>query len=268
MTGTPGRLAYRGAIAAALAASFLQIWVNLAVGIVGEPDNPVNQGFYGVVAAAAACAFTARLKPDAMARAMLATAGLQAVLTLAVATAPSIARVEPMGAGGVVALSAGFVGLWLASAFLFHKAVRAEGSHQQVNALTRAKLYIRNPKGERIAIASTRPAMEAGRGRHCGSSAKTRRPSSRTSAIIEAARGRREIGQVVVKRWRRSRRNGSSTVSRRAPVRRACRAAGFSKVAIYAAGRTTRSSPGAGKRRSPRPMRGSSSPSFAAPRRR
>lgn len=62
MTGNPWRIAYRGAIAVALAASFLQIWVNLAVGIVGEPDNPANQGFYGVVAAAAACAFTARLR--------------------------------------------------------------------------------------------------------------------------------------------------------------------------------------------------------------
>jgi len=38
---------------------------------VGEADNPVNRGFYRVVAAAAAGAFTARLSPEAMARVIL-----------------------------------------------------------------------------------------------------------------------------------------------------------------------------------------------------
>lgn len=123
-----GRIAYRAGLAVALAASFVQIWMNLAVGIVGEPDNPVNQGFYGVVVAAAACAFTARFEAAGMARAMLATAGVQAVLTLAVGTAPSTARAEPMGAIGVLALSGGFVALWLVSAALFHKATRQQES--------------------------------------------------------------------------------------------------------------------------------------------
>jgi hypothetical protein len=126
MDGKPGRIAYRIGVAAALAASFLEVWINLAVGIVGNEDNPVNQGFYLVVAAACACAFTARLRADAMARAMLAVAGLQALLGLAVATAPSTARDEPMGAIGVLALSAVFAMLWLVSAALFHRSARRE----------------------------------------------------------------------------------------------------------------------------------------------
>lgn len=125
MVGKSGRIAYRSGVAVALAASFLEVWINLAVGIVGSEDNPVNQGFYGVVVTAAACAFTARFRADGMARAMLAVAVVQALLALAVATAPSTARDEPMGALGVLALSGVFAALWLLSAALFHRSARA-----------------------------------------------------------------------------------------------------------------------------------------------
>ena len=126
MVGKPGRIAYRVGVAVALAASFLEVWINLAVGIVGSEDNPVNQGFYLVVVTAAACAFVARFRADGMARAMLAVAGMQALLAVMVATAPSTARDEPMGAIGVLALSGFFTAFWLASAAVFHKAARAQ----------------------------------------------------------------------------------------------------------------------------------------------
>lgn len=126
MARRPGTTAYRLGAAVALFAAALQVWMNLAVGIVGSEDNPVNQGFYLVVATAGACAFTARLRADGMARAMLAVAAVQALLTAAVATAPSTARDEPMGALGVLALSGGFTALWLLSAALFHKSARQE----------------------------------------------------------------------------------------------------------------------------------------------
>jgi len=128
MASKPERIAYRIGVAVALAAAFLQVWINLAVGIVGSEDNPVNQGFYGVVVAAAACAFTARFQAGGMARAMLATAGVQALLALAVATAPSTARDDPMGATGVLALSGVFAALWLLSAALFRRSARREAS--------------------------------------------------------------------------------------------------------------------------------------------
>jgi hypothetical protein len=127
MAGKPGRIAYRIGAGVALAASFLEVWMNLAVGIVGSEDNPVNQGFYLVVAAACACAFTARLRADAMARAMLAVAGLQSLLGLAVATAPSTAR-DSMGATGVLALNGVFTALWLVSAALFRTSARQEAA--------------------------------------------------------------------------------------------------------------------------------------------
>jgi hypothetical protein len=96
MASRPGRIAYRIGAGVALPASF----------------------------AAGACAFTARLRADGMARAMLAVAGPQALLALAVATAPSTARIEPMSAIGVLALSGGFTALWLVAAALFHRSAR------------------------------------------------------------------------------------------------------------------------------------------------
>lgn len=124
MSDRPGRIPYRLGAAVALGASLLQIWMNLAVGIVGREDNPVNLGFYLVVAAAAACAFTARLRAELMARAMLAVAAMQALLALVIATAPSTVRDDPKGPMGVLVLSGGFVALWLLAAALFRKAAR------------------------------------------------------------------------------------------------------------------------------------------------
>lgn len=124
------RSAFRAGVAVAVAASFLQVWMNLAVGIVGSEDNPQNQGFFGVVVSAAACAFVGRFRPDGMARAMLATAGVQAVLALAVASAPITARIDPKGPAGVLVLSGMFIALWLASAALFHHSARRQPVHE------------------------------------------------------------------------------------------------------------------------------------------
>lgn len=113
-------LAYRGGVAAALVTSVLLIWINLAVGIVGE-DNPINFSFFLLVMASAVGAFAARLRPDGMARAMVGTAVMQGLLALAIATAPSIAN-EPRGTVGALVLCGFFAAMWLVSAALFYKA--------------------------------------------------------------------------------------------------------------------------------------------------
>ena len=128
MSNETGRNAYRWGAAVAIGAAALQVWMNLAVGIVGSEDNPVNQGFYGVVVAAAACAFTGRFEAAGMARAMLATASVQALLAAVIATAPSTVRDDPKGPLGVLVLSGIFVALWLGSAALFHKSARQGGA--------------------------------------------------------------------------------------------------------------------------------------------
>lgn len=128
MISSTGRTAYRLGVAVALGASFLQVWMNLAVGIVGSEDNPVNMSFFLVVVTAGACAFTAQFRAEGMARAMVAVAGMQGLLAAAIATAPSTARHDPMGPVGVLVLSGLFVALWLLSAWLFHRSARQQGA--------------------------------------------------------------------------------------------------------------------------------------------
>lgn len=112
---------YRIGVIVALAACFLLVWVNLAVGIVGDEDNPVNLSFFCVVLAAAVGSFAARFQPQGMARAMLGIAAMQGLLGVAIGTAPSTAR-DPAGVMGVAAVTGFFVALWLTSAALFRKA--------------------------------------------------------------------------------------------------------------------------------------------------
>ena len=122
MTGKSGRGVYWAGVGVAVFVSLFQMWVNLAVGIVGNEDNPANQGFFGVVVTAMACAFVARFRAGEMARAMLAVAGVQALLALMLATAPANARdVQP-----ILVLSGAFVLAWLFSAGLFWRSARAE----------------------------------------------------------------------------------------------------------------------------------------------
>lgn len=45
MVNVSGRNFYRIGAAVALGAAFFEVWMNLAVGIVGSEDNPVNLGF-------------------------------------------------------------------------------------------------------------------------------------------------------------------------------------------------------------------------------
>lgn len=120
MTGNSGQIPYWIGVAVAVAAGAVQVWINLAVGIVGSEDNPVNQGFFGVVITAMACAYVARFRAGEMARAMVAVAGVQALLAVMLATAPSNAR-DVMA---VLVLSSGFIVLWLISAALFRRSAQ------------------------------------------------------------------------------------------------------------------------------------------------
>ena len=115
-------IAYRAGAVLAVAAAFLLIWINMAVGIVGDADNPTNLGFVLLVLAAGVGAYAAEFRARGMARAMLAVGAVQLLLGVAIATAPSTARVEPMGAWGVLVISGFFAAMWLISAALFRHA--------------------------------------------------------------------------------------------------------------------------------------------------
>ena len=68
-----GNGSYRLGAAVAIVTAFLLVWVNLAVGIIGNEDNPLNLMFFGVIVAALVGAIAARFNADGMARADGAT---------------------------------------------------------------------------------------------------------------------------------------------------------------------------------------------------
>jgi hypothetical protein len=116
-----GDRAYRMAAGLALATAFFLVWVNLAVGLVGDEDNPANLLFMAVLLVGIVGAVLDRGRAAGMARALLATAIAQ---TLATVIALVAFDAEPIEA---VLLMALFVGPWLVSAHLFRKAARPQG---------------------------------------------------------------------------------------------------------------------------------------------
>jgi hypothetical protein len=76
------RNAYRSIVGVALAAAFLLVWVNLAVGIIGTEDYLANVMYVGVLAVGIIGAIIARFRPHGMARALFATALAQALVAV------------------------------------------------------------------------------------------------------------------------------------------------------------------------------------------
>jgi len=117
-----GDTAYRAAVGVALAAAFLLVWVNGAVGIIGSEDNPANLMYGGVLAVGIIGAIIARFQPHGMARALFATALAQALVAV-------IALLGGLGSPWsgpleIAALNGIFVALFAGSALLFQKAAR------------------------------------------------------------------------------------------------------------------------------------------------
>lgn len=113
--------AYRTAAGIALAMTFLLVWINGAVGIIGSEAEDANLLYNAVLAVAFFGAIGARFRSAGMARAMGAAA-------LAQACVPLIALVFGLGSAAsiwspeVPVLTGSFAAMWLLSAWLFRKA--------------------------------------------------------------------------------------------------------------------------------------------------
>jgi hypothetical protein len=127
-----GATSYRVAVGIACATGFVLVFINAAVGIIG--DGPVNLLYLGVLAVGFVGALIAGFQPRGMSLALLATAVAQMLV-------PAIALViwnagwqdllmdsssphPPFhpGVGPVFGLNAVFAALWVASALLFRHA--------------------------------------------------------------------------------------------------------------------------------------------------
>lgn len=111
---------YRSAIGIALAATFVLVWMNAAVGgILG--DNPANMMYFGVILIGCVGALAARLEPQGTSFTLFGMA-FAMILVPAVAWVTNV----PAFANGLVAvagLHAFFAMLFAVSAFLFRRAV-------------------------------------------------------------------------------------------------------------------------------------------------
>ena len=104
--------AYRAGVAAALAAAFLTVWINGAVGMIGSEDNPYNLLFLAIIPFAAIGAALARLRPGGMALTMALAAGAHGAVALIGWPA------DPRGA----VFSLPFATIWLFAALFFRAA--------------------------------------------------------------------------------------------------------------------------------------------------
>jgi hypothetical protein len=111
--------AYRAGFAVALVTSFLTVWTTF----VRDDGNGI--GFFLLIMAAAVGGFSAWSRPAGMARTMLGVAIMQALLGVAIATAPSTASI-PGGSFKALLFSGFFAALWLISATFFRSAAQRD----------------------------------------------------------------------------------------------------------------------------------------------
>jgi hypothetical protein len=118
--------AFRAAVAVALAGAFILVWVNGAVGIIGDASNDANLLYFGVLAVGAVGSFLTRFKPRGMAHVLAAMTVAQALVAVAALVAGWGAN-GPSWPADVVVLTGFFMVLWLLSAWLFRLAGRQTG---------------------------------------------------------------------------------------------------------------------------------------------
>jgi hypothetical protein len=125
MTGLSESGAYRAGVAVAVLASFLTVWTTIV------RDDGTGIGWFLVIMAAVVGGFAAWFRPAGMARTMLGVGIMQALLGIAIATAPSSATM-PGGPFKPVLFSGLFAALWLVSAAFFRAA--ATRGHEEAAA--------------------------------------------------------------------------------------------------------------------------------------
>jgi hypothetical protein len=106
-------VAHRAAVGIAVAAGLFLIWVNLAVGMIGDEGNPANLMYIFVLFVALIGASVARFEPREASAAMFVTAGAHALVAV-------IALI--FGLGPELRADAFFIAAWVASALLFRQA--------------------------------------------------------------------------------------------------------------------------------------------------
>lgn len=114
-----GSLPYKLGAALAALTAFLTIWVNLAIGFIGDEGDPANLLFGGVLLVALIGAVAARFRAKGMAVAMAAAAAVQLF-------AAAAAFIADLGSPVELLLILAFAAPWALSAGLFWRAAEDE----------------------------------------------------------------------------------------------------------------------------------------------
>ena len=104
--------AYRLGMGLALGTALLMTWANLAVGIIGNENDPANLMFWGVILVLMFGAVFARFRPRGMALALAATAAAQVLVGV----------VAALDGHFTLIFTGVFTALWLGAAQLFRAA--------------------------------------------------------------------------------------------------------------------------------------------------
>lgn len=115
--------AYRAGAALALVTMLLLAWSNAAVGIVGSGANAANILYVALIGIVVASSFAAGFQAHGMAKAMLAAAIGQGLITL-LAFGNDLLQAD--GTFAILAINGFFIALWSAAAMLFRKAAQRE----------------------------------------------------------------------------------------------------------------------------------------------
>lgn len=113
---------YGWAIAAALAAVLMLIWLSLGIGIIGADGDRANRMYFGVIALGLIGAFIARFQAHGMSRVLIVMALAQALIAV-------IAIVSKLGypfSGPLklFLLNGFFIALFVGAAWLFRRAAQ------------------------------------------------------------------------------------------------------------------------------------------------
>lgn len=113
-------LLFRVATVVTLGTTFLLVWSNAAVGIIGSENNDANMLYGLVVAVVVVGAIIGRFRPRMMARATAAAAFVQGAITATAIVAGWGGTVTPPLK--LLAINGFFIGLWLVATLLFRQA--------------------------------------------------------------------------------------------------------------------------------------------------
>ncbi|MFA7395353.1 MAG: hypothetical protein WCZ69_02990, partial [Candidatus Paceibacterota bacterium] len=116
-----GTIAYRAAIMMAIATTLLLVWLNLAVGIIGNENQLINLLYFALVAVGLVSAFLVRFRPHKMSYIMFTLAvGQMLVPLITLIFLPQVSWGEA-GVVRIFILNAFFASSFALSGFLFRQ---------------------------------------------------------------------------------------------------------------------------------------------------